>query len=251
MLFLMLALPLIVRSAPSPEAGSAAQELERLLVEQARSTETSTSATTTTIAAVAENATNILTNLVKIIGEVKDVADVAATKKKTLVGVPKNGMPVGAGPVSEMQQQFPGAELQFHETFSFLQPDNEYAASPVSQQPAPPVQAGGSSPGHYFPVGAGNFGGGGGGGGGEGNNELTLTPVAPAASDPNKKQFRVFSVRFPDGNYTGELDHRGFRHGWGEMYFRNGSVYGPGGIFLYGEGDRYVGQWKNHSQHGK
>jgi hypothetical protein len=40
------------------------------------------------------------------------------------------------------------------------------------------------------------------------------------------------------------------RHGWGEMYFRNGSLYGPGGIFIYGEGDRYVGQWQNNSQHG-
>ena len=45
-------------------------------------------------------------------------------------------------------------------------------------------------------------------------------------------------------------DGKGLRNGWGEMYFNNGSLYGPGGIFIYGDGDRYVGQWQNDTQHG-
>ena len=65
------------------------------------------------------------------------------------------------------------------------------------------------------------------------------------------KKFRVHSVNFPDGNYTGELNGIGMRHGWGEMHWRNGTLYGPGGIFIYSRGDRYVGQWKNHKQHGE
>ena len=51
-------------------------------------------------------------------------------------------------------------------------------------------------------------------------------------------------------NFTGEINEIGLRNGWGEMYFNNGSLYGPGGIFIYGDGDRYVGQWQNDTQHG-
>ncbi len=57
-------------------------------------------------------------------------------------------------------------------------------------------------------------------------------------------------MQFPDGNYTGELDAWGRRHGWGEILWRNGTLYGPDNIFVYFDGDRYVGQWKNHTQNG-
>ena len=64
-------------------------------------------------------------------------------------------------------------------------------------------------------------------------------------------RIRAHRVEFPDGNYTGELNGFGQRHGWGEMNWRNGTLYGPGGMFIYSNGDRYVGQWMNHKQHGK
>ena len=65
------------------------------------------------------------------------------------------------------------------------------------------------------------------------------------------KKFRVHFVKFPDGNYTGELNAKGLRHGWGEIFWKTGILYGPGNIFIYSPGDRYVGQWKNHMQNGK
>lgn len=52
-------------------------------------------------------------------------------------------------------------------------------------------------------------------------------------SSASQKEFKVHSVQFTDGNYTGELDERGLRHGWGEMLWKNGTLYGPGGIFIY------------------
>lgn len=207
----------IANGRPTEKDETPAQQLERMLKEQegrAR-VDTSTAPTSTTIAA---NATNILTNLVKIIGEVQDVAsDDSSTVAIRKADLGSASLPF---PGAELQQ-FPGAELQFHETFSFLQP-----------KPDPTTTKKPSLSSSFFrPAG--------------------FDVPQPQNNEVNNKQFKVFSVRFPDGNYTGELDSRGFRHGWGEMYFRNGSVYGPGGIFLYGEGDRYVGQWNNHSQHGK
>lgn len=64
------------------------------------------------------------------------------------------------------------------------------------------------------------------------------------------KEFRVHFVEFQDGNYTGELNPARQRHGWGEIYWRAGALYGPGQMFIYSEGDRYVGQWQNNLQHG-
>lgn len=69
---------------------------------------------------------------------------------------------------------------------------------------------------------------------------------------PNsRRKFLVHFVQFPEGNYTGELNALRMRDGWGEMEWAAGSTYGPGNMFVHADGDRYVGQWKNHLQHGK
>ena len=59
-------------------------------------------------------------------------------------------------------------------------------------------------------------------------------------------------VQDPDGHYVGEVNcSSGFREGWGEMRWANGSLYGPGNIFIYSQGDRYYGQWIQNRQDGK
>ena len=40
------------------------------------------------------------------------------------------------------------------------------------------------------------------------------------------------------------------RQGWGEMRWANGTLYGPGNIFIYSQGDRYFGQWIRNKQEG-
>ena len=93
--------------------------------------------------------------------------------------------------------------------------------------------------------------------------QSTLPPVSQIAANRFKqtfaflqhtpdanREFRVHFVEFPDGNYTGELNHLRQRNGWGEIYWREGTFYGPGQMFIYSKGDRYVGQWQNNLQHG-
>ena len=59
-------------------------------------------------------------------------------------------------------------------------------------------------------------------------------------------------LQSPDGDYVGELNcSSGFRQGWGEMRWANGSLYGPGNIFIYSQGDRYYGQWVEDRQEGE
>jgi len=60
----------------------------------------------------------------------------------------------------------------------------------------------------------------------------------------------VCSKEFPEGSYTGMLAPNGTRDGWGEIRWRNGTLYGPGNIFFYTTGDRYLGQWTNNLQQG-
>ena len=53
------------------------------------------------------------------------------------------------------------------------------------------------------------------------------------------------------GDYVGELNcSSGYRQGWGEMRWANGTFYGPGNIFIYSQGDRYFGQWIRNKQEG-
>ena len=63
----------------------------------------------------------------------------------------------------------------------------------------------------------------------------------------------VFTIDNEDGIYIGELNctsASGFKHGWGEMRWANGTLYGPNYIFYYSEGDRYYGQWNLDLQEG-
>ena len=54
------------------------------------------------------------------------------------------------------------------------------------------------------------------------------------------------------GDYVGELNcSSGYRQGWGEMRWANGTFYGPGNIFIYSQGDRYFGQWIQNKQEGE
>lgn len=59
----------------------------------------------------------------------------------------------------------------------------------------------------------------------------------------------VCLVASAEGNYTGELK-KGVRHGWGEMSWANGTLYGPGLVFYYSVGDRYLGEWVEGQQDG-
>ena len=63
----------------------------------------------------------------------------------------------------------------------------------------------------------------------------------------------VFTIDNEDGIYIGELFNCSSRikHGWGEMRWANGTLYGPNNIFYYSEGDRYYGQWNLDLQEGK
>ena len=63
----------------------------------------------------------------------------------------------------------------------------------------------------------------------------------------------VWHVVSAKGDYVGELNcsQSGFfREGWGEMRWANGTLYGPGNIFIYSQGDRYFGQWIRNKQEG-
>ena len=40
----------------------------------------------------------------------------------------------------------------------------------------------------------------------------------------------------------------GERYGWGEMMWKNGTVYGDDNQFYYTRGDRYLGEWVNGKQ---
>jgi len=62
--------------------------------------------------------------------------------------------------------------------------------------------------------------------------------------DGGRRRYRVHFSRRPDGDYTGEQDGRGVRHGWGEMVWAGRT---PG----RGQGDRYVGQWQDDKEHGE
>ena len=65
------------------------------------------------------------------------------------------------------------------------------------------------------------------------------------------KLFNILVFQDPDGDYVGEVNcSSGFREGWGEMRWANGSLYGPGNIFIYSQGDRYYGQWVEDRQEG-
>ncbi len=62
---------------------------------------------------------------------------------------------------------------------------------------------------------------------------------------------RVYKIETEDGIYVGQLNcETGFREGWGEMSFNNGTLYGPGNIFYYSQGDKYFGQWLKNKQDG-
>ena len=52
------------------------------------------------------------------------------------------------------------------------------------------------------------------------------------------------------GNYTGQLNEFSQKHGWGEMLWANGTLYGPADIFYYTLGDKYLGQWQKDLQEG-
>ena len=182
-----------------PQPGSAAQELEKLLLEKVvRAEEESKAVNSET--AMDRPTVNVAKNDAGS-NEI-DIND--ALKQKSYGKQEEKKQEEEEDGAALLLESLPGAELQFRDTFSFL----EEAYPSTEKQRHPPVE------------------------------------------ETSKRDFRIFTVRLPTGNYTGELDDRGLRHGWGEMLFKNGSLYGPGGIFLYGDGDRYVGQWQNGSQHG-
>lgn len=181
-----------------PQPGSAAQELEKLLLEKVVRAEEESKAVTS------ETAMDRLTvNVVKNNAGSNEIDINDALKQKSYGKQEEKEEEDGDGDAL-LLESLPGAELQFRDTFSFLKP------------PDP----------------------------------STEEQRHPQVEEDSRKDLRIFTVRLPTGNYTGELDERGLRHGWGEMLFKNGSLYGPGGIFLYGDGDRYVGQWQNGTQHG-
>lgn len=64
---------------------------------------------------------------------------------------------------------------------------------------------------------------------------------------------KLWQLVMSQGDYVGELNctASGFPHGWGEMRWANGTLYGPGNIFIYSDGDRYFGQWSNGLQEGQ
>ena len=60
----------------------------------------------------------------------------------------------------------------------------------------------------------------------------------------------VCVVRTSEGNYTGQVVDTGLRHGWGEMEWENGTIYGSKGQFYYSQGDKYLGEWRQGTQEG-
>ena len=202
-LVLLAAAASLHQASAFPQPGSAAQELEKLLLEKVVRAEEKSKAVNRRSDTIKDKPTPTLTN--KGSNDI-DIDEVLRQKSSEAIdqkdGNNKNEENKDNGLVT-LLETLPGAELQFRDTFSFLKAAYTSTESPRQPQPA---------------------------------NQL--------------KKPRVFAIILPSGNYTGELDERGLRDGWGEMYFKNGSLYGPGGIFIYGEGDRYVGQWQNDTQHG-
>ena len=198
-LVLLAAAASLHQASAFPQPGSAAQELEKLLLEKVVRAEEESKAVNRRGDTTKDKPTPALTN--KGSNDI-DIDEVLRQKPSEEIDQNENEENKNNGLVT-LLETLPGAELQFRDTFSFLKAAYTSTESPRQPQPA---------------------------------NQL--------------KKPRVFAIILPSGNYTGELDERGLRDGWGEMYFKNGSLYGPGGIFIYGEGDRYVGQWKNDTQHG-
>ena len=71
----------------------------------------------------------------------------------------------------------------------------------------------------------------------------------PFLSDSESRE-DICRVVTEDGEYTGLLDDDGERHGWGEMRWRNGTLYGSELQFYYSDCDRYLGQWSRGQQEG-
>ena len=85
----------------------------------------------------------------------------------------------------------------------------------------------------------------------------TMPPIARRSDDINP------SVTH-DGKHKGNMLENGklktvsgnfVRHGWGKMTWKGGTLYGDEiygrGPFIYGEGDEYVGHWREDKQNGK
>jgi hypothetical protein len=73
--------------------------------------------------------------------------------------------------------------------------------------------------------------------------------VFPFLANPEQT---IWQVQNEVGDYIGQLNCSlvARRHGWGEMQWANGTLYGPGNIFIYSNEDRYYGQWTNDKQEG-
>ena len=186
-----------------PQPGSAAQELEKLLVEKVVRAEEESKVVNRKSGRTEDKSALTLINKgsndIDIDEVLRQESSGEIDRKQGDRGDKENE----DGGLATLMEILPGAELQFRDTFSFLKAAYSSTESPTQTQMT---------------------------------NQL--------------KKPRVFAITLASGNYTGELDEKGLRDGWGEMYFKNGSLYGPGGIFIYGEGDRYVGQWQNDTQHG-
>eukprot|EP00592_Proboscia_alata_P023975 CAMPEP_0194446756 /NCGR_PEP_ID=MMETSP0176-20130528/128620_1 /TAXON_ID=216777 /ORGANISM="Proboscia alata, Strain PI-D3" /LENGTH=350 /DNA_ID=CAMNT_0039273515 /DNA_START=44 /DNA_END=1096 /DNA_ORIENTATION=+ len=96
-------------------------------------------------------------------------------------------------------------------------------------------------------------------------NPASKTPLAPTTPTPHDLQpSRAYDNRFRDssvwGEYNGEIDTSGKRHGRGIMKWDNGDVYDGEwkgnkkhgkGILRRGHGVEYDGEWKGNKKHGK
>ena len=80
-------------------------------------------------------------------------------------------------------------------------------------------------------------------------DEAAWRQLLPFLPDTSVAAAAVCVVETAEGNYTGQL-RGGLRHGWGEMRWRNGTLYGDTDQFYYSRGDRYLGQWEAGRQHG-
>lgn len=186
-----------------PQPGSAAQELEKLLLEKVVRAEAESKVVNRKSEMTKDQHSPTLTNEGSNDIDIDEVLRQKSSEEIDKKEGDKEDEENKESGLATLLETLPGAELQFRDTFSFLKAAYTSTESPREPEPA---------------------------------NQL--------------KKPRVFAIVLPSGNYTGELDGEGLRDGWGEMYFKNGSLYGPGGIFIYGEGDRYVGQWQNDTQHG-
>ena len=80
-------------------------------------------------------------------------------------------------------------------------------------------------------------------------DEATWRQLLPFLPDTSVAAAAVCVLETAEGNYTGQL-RGGLRHGWGEMRWSNGTLYGDTDQFYYSRGDRYLGQWEAGRQHG-